>query len=302
MGFVEETGGGPLIDLRGNHVQRGDRLVWSVARSCHTCRACRRGFPQKCVTVSKYGHHGWEDDWQLSGGLASYCHLLPGTSTVIVGRELPDAVLCPASCATATAAAALRQAGSLTGERVLVLGSGLLGITAAVMANDRKAATVTVCDATDERLEIARTFRPNRIIHWQDFRKRIADGSYENEAAFDVVLEMSGDPTAVEAGLAVAAIGGRVVCVGSVMPTRTIAIDPEQIVRRLLTLVGVHNYTPADLVAAVDFLERRGQQYPFADAISQTFRLDQVEAAFQFALSHRPLRVAVRPEAERVDG
>jgi hypothetical protein len=39
-----------------------------------------------------------------------------------------------------------------------------------------------------------------------------------------------------------------------VAPAGDVAVDPEQVVRNLTTIVGVHNYEPRHLRAAVDFL------------------------------------------------
>ena len=71
----------------------------------------------------------------------------------------------------------------------------------------------------------------------------------------DVALELTGAPTAFEAVLPLGArIGGTVILVGSVFPTRAVPIAPEQIVRRCLTVRGMHNYAPRHLGAALEFL------------------------------------------------
>ena len=90
-------------------------------------------------------------------------------------------------------------------------------------------------------------------------------------------------------------IGGTIVLVGSVSPAVTVAVDPERIVRRLLSIHGVHNYRPGDLVTAVRFLEEYHQQFPFADLVQKAFSLADVNEAFQFAVKNRPIRVAVIP-------
>src|SRR5438477_207130 len=78
----------------------------------------------------------------LRGGLATHVLLAPGTAVVHVPDGLSDAAACPAGCATATAAAALRHAGDVAGGTVLILGAGLLGLTASAMAREQKAAAV----------------------------------------------------------------------------------------------------------------------------------------------------------------
>ena len=76
-----------------------------------------------------------------------------------------------------------------------------------------------------------------------------------------------------------------------------VALDPEAVVRRCLTIVGNHNYRPEDLGAAVAFLDEHGGQFPFADLVHDKFSLPDAEAAFDRAIEGKELRVAVRPEA-----
>jgi D-arabinose 1-dehydrogenase-like Zn-dependent alcohol dehydrogenase len=89
------------------------------------------------------------------------------------------------------------------------------------------------------------------------------------------------------------AIGGRLVLVGSVFPERRVEFAAEQIVRKLLRIEGVHNYTPLDLDTALRFLERTDA--PFGDFVGAEFPLDEVNAAFERALRGMDVRVAVRP-------
>ena len=86
-----------------------------------------------------------------------------------------------------------------------------------------------------------------------------------------------------------------VVLVGSVKPSRPVSIDPEQVVRRLLTIRGVHNYNPRDLKAAVEFLRQFHDRFPLADLVPPAYSLQDVNRAIDYAVQQRPVRVAVRP-------
>jgi threonine dehydrogenase-like Zn-dependent dehydrogenase len=99
----------------------------------------------------------------------------------------------------------------------------------------------------------------------------------------------------VQAGLSLLRIGGTLVLAGTVLPTAAVALDPETVVRRWLTLRGVHNYTPVDLQTAVDFLEKQGENYPFAGLVGPSYPLAEVEQAFSHAHAHPGTRVAVHP-------
>ena len=285
IGVVEAVNEGEFVltDVAGQTLEVGDRVTWSVAASCGSCHRCEGGIPQKCQTLFKYGHEVCTEDHELSGGLAEYCLLQAGTAVVKLPSELPDAVACPANCATATVAAAVRSAGDLAGKRVLVFGAGMLGLTTCAFATVAGAADVSLCDVNEERLAQGARFGATSLL------RTVTTDNY------DSVFEMSGHPPAVQSAMNAANIGGTIVLVGSVSPAGTVAVDPERIVRRLLSIHGVHNYRPGDLVTAVRFLEEHHHQFPFAELVQKSFSLADVNEAFQFAVKNRPIRVAVIP-------
>jgi alcohol dehydrogenase len=85
------------------------------------------------------------------------------------------------------------------------------------------------------------------------------------------------------------------VFVGAVLPIDSISINPEQVVRRWLSIHGVHNYAPQDLLKAVDFLAAAGERFPLADLVSESFSLTDVNQAIEYAGRQKPIRIAVRP-------
>ena len=113
--------------------------------------------------------------------------------------------------------------------------------------------------------------------------------------AFDGVFEFSGSPEAVKAAIALCDVGGRVMLVGTVMPTPAVGFDPEQVVRRCMAIHGVHNYAWQDLVAAIRFLTEFEANYPWQTLVERTFSLEAIASAVEFALVSRPVRVAIRP-------
>ncbi len=284
VGVVEALGDDPPQDLSGRTIQRGDRVVWSVAVACHQCRNCLRGFPQKCDSLQKYGHHRIEADWQLSGGLAELCHLIRGTSIVVIDDQISDHVICPASCATATVASAMRVAGNIVGANVLILGAGMLGLTTSAMARSLGAESVTVCDVDEDRLQLAKRFGCDETVVFEDLDRQ-----------FDAMFEMSGNAQASQASIGLANIGASIVFVGAVLPTASITVDPEQVVRRLLSIHGVHNYAPQDLLTAVRFLRDHATDFPFAQLVPRSFPLTDVNQALEYADREKPIRIAINP-------
>ncbi len=306
MGFVEAIGpprghscgaDQTACDYFGQRLEIGDRITWSIAASCGDCFFCQHNIPQKCVRLFKYGHERIAPDHPLSGGLAEYCHLAAGTAILRLPDTLPDVVACPANCATASIAAGFRVAGNCMGESVLIQGAGMLGLTATAMASSTGAREVIVCDVDAKRLQRAPQFGATETLLIRDDEPELIASVRELTAGrgVDLALELSGSPKAVQIGVRLLRIGGRYVLIGSTFPTPPVALDPESIVRQLVTIVGNHNYTPKDLAEAVRFLSKHGHDFPFADLVHDEFSLHDVEAAFRQAIAGDSLRVAVRP-------
>jgi putative phosphonate catabolism associated alcohol dehydrogenase len=290
VGTIEAIGdSAPQHDLAGHPLAKGDRVTWSIAASCGDCFFCNRDLPQKCLTLKKYGHEAFTPGYELLGGLAEHCLLLPGTAVVRVPDEMPLDVACPANCATATVAAAIRAAGDVDGRNVCVFGMGMLGLSASAMLNTSGAASVVGVDIDESRLVRAKTFGATHAIapaSLGDIAKEVTGGH-----GFDIVLEISGNEKAYQAGWDALRIGGTLVLVGSVFPAPPVGMELEQIVRRNATIRGVHNYAPKDLLAAVNFLAQNHQRFPFADLVDSWYPLDQVADAFE--ASHDPKRIRV---------
>lgn len=290
VGVVEEVNG-DLRTVDGEPVNVGDRVVWAVAVSCGGCFFCRNGLPQKCASLRKYGHEAITPQCGPVGGLATHCHLLAGTAVVRVPAELPDAVAAPAGCATATVAAVLRAAGvQEKAPAVVVFGLGMLGLTACAWL-DALGLTAVACDVSAARLTQAARFGARHLAKPDALAELVL--SLTNGRGADAAFELSGSHAACTAALDVLRTGGTAVWAGAVSPTDAVPLLPEAVVRRCLTLTGVHNYAPGDLADAVRFLAANHTRYPFAELVPPPFALADVNAAFRFAERERPVRAAV---------
>ena len=297
MGVVAEVGSPPPYDLNGNELKPGDRVTWAVFVSCGNCVRCQGGLPQKCLQLAKYGHELAEGRGALSGGLSEWILLRRGSSIVKLESDLPAKLICPVSCATATIAAAYRVGEEIQNRSILILGAGMLGLTATAFAKTNGASKIVVCDVAPNRLLQAQKFGADVTLEWPDDFESLKNNLRADTGtdSFDLVLELSGSPDAVEAACRFGDIGANIVLVGSVKKSRPVELDPEQIVRKWLSIRGVHNYAPEDLQTAVSFLKSFGDQFPFEELVQHTFPLSKINEAIEFAMRDRPIRVAIRP-------
>jgi alcohol dehydrogenase len=294
IGRIEAFGpDAPRRDAAGAPLSIGSRVSWAVAVGCGSCFFCAEDLPQKCERPYKYGHERLTPDRPLGGGLADCVVLVPGTVFFRVPDAVPDLVAAPANCATATVAALLRHGGPVKGRTVLVLGAGVLGVTACAMARVAGAGAVLVSDPVPECRERALRFGAMHVFPAEELAAEV--NAYTQGRGADLVLELAGAAGTVEAGLALARTGGTVVLGGAVAPVGTIALDPEDVIRRLLTIRGVHNYHPSDLATALAFLAGPGRDYPWQSLVVAEYPLEQAEQAFAAAHARPGVRVAVVP-------
>lgn len=286
IGQVLAVGSPAPTDIEARILQVGDTVAWSPIVSCNECDRCRKGFPQKCRSLFKYGHRCLTDQGNLAGNLATHIHLRAQSAIVRLPESADPRVFSPVSCATATVMAAARAAGPLAGKRVLIVGGGMLGLTACAVATAQGADTVAVADQNRQRLDLASNFGATE--RWEPAQA----GSYHH--SYDTILEMTGAAAAVEGCLELADIGATMVLVGSVLPTE-VTWNAETLVRKCLTTVGVHNYVPHDLLAARDFLLQNQSRFPFAEMVEGSFSLHQLRSAVEFANQQRPFRVMLLP-------
>lgn len=285
--------GAPRSDLRGEPLAEGDRITWTLAASCGGCFFCRRGLPQKCEHLFKYGHRSISPGREFSGGFAGCCLLTPGTGIVKLPDLVTDAVAAPANCAVATVAAAFRLAGPVEGATVVILGCGVLGLTAAAMARSRGAAEVISCDIDPGRAEAAASFGTSRFCQPPDLLSNTRD--LTNGRGADVTMEFSGSASAVAAAFEATRTGGVSIIAGTTTPGGAVTIDPNDLVRRMLSIRGLHNYAPGDLVTAVEFLATTATRFPFHSLSGGTFPLDQIQSAFESASTSPGRRVSITP-------
>ena len=265
VGEIVAIGAGGARDVSGRTLQLGQRVIWSVTLPCGICDRCQAGASAKCRTVRKAGHEALDSQWGLSGGYAHHVLLPPGLAIAVVDDELSDAAAAPAACATATVMAVIERAGALTGRRVVVLGAGMLGLGAVAAAVTAGASSVIAVDFSPERRQLAMQFGATSVA-----------SSVPEAGTSDVLLEFSGSSAALQQGLHALDVQGVVVLAGSVAPDTAVALDPESVVRRQLSILGVHNYEPRHLRAALEFLHDTSDRYPWPDLVAGPEPLDAI--------------------------
>lgn len=128
----------------------------------------------------------------------------------------------------------VRKARIEIGESVAVIGSGLIGLLAAQLAQLNGGLPVTVIDRDDGRLSYSRALGLNAVVA----RRETGDMAL---APPNVVIEATGHPDAVNSALALAAPHARVVLLGSTRGVTGEVNFYRDVHRKGLHVIGAHD-------------------------------------------------------------
>ena len=274
---------GHVVQSERPGVTTGQRVTWTLADSCGHCAPCTRWhLPQKCEHLFKYGHAALSDGSGLNGCYASHIVLRPGTQILTIPDALSDAISAPANCALATIVNALESLPEPC-DSALVQGGGLLGIYACAWLHHCGVRQVFCTDLSPQRLALVDEF----------------GGIPMNPGApmppVDLVLEVTGSSAVIPDGIQALRPGGHYVWAGMVHPETKLDLTGEAVLRKCLTVRGVHNYRPEHLAAGLDFLAQNHTRLPFEKLTSPVLPLDRLNEGFDLTRSRQWQRVAIQP-------
>jgi putative phosphonate catabolism associated alcohol dehydrogenase len=274
---------GQVIGSSRDGIATGQRVTWTLADSCGHCAPCTRWhLPQKCDHLFKYGHAAFSDGSGLNGCYASHIVLRPGTQIMPVPVVLPDAIAAPANCALATIINAFETLPDPC-ERALVQGGGLLGIYACAWLRHCRVHQVFCTDLSPQRLTLVEEFGG------------IPLELGATPPTVDLVLEVTGSSAVIPEGVKALRPGGHYIWAGMVHPETKLDLTGEAVLRKCLTLRGVHNYAPYHLAAGLDFLAQNHTLLPFEKITSRPLSLEQLNEGIELTRSRQWQRVAIQP-------
>jgi len=299
IGNIVAMGEGIRQDMRGDPLAVGDRITWSeyfIPGDSYYTEVL--DLPQKSPGVDKYGHMAVATDPHHHGGFGEYCYVLPRSWILKLPEVLTDEEATPINCGVATMICVSGRAEIGMGDAVVVQGLGLLGLYGAAIAKARGARLVIGMDTVAARRDLSarfgvdHAFDPAAMSEAELVKK--VQALCRPEGA-DAVIEVCGFPEVIPAGIQFLRTGGRYVLAGVVNPESFVCIDANLLLRKLITLRGVHNYHPRNLVEALDFVVANRRRFPFHDLVDGKYKLEEVGKAMQDAAERRVLRAAIVP-------
>jgi D-arabinose 1-dehydrogenase-like Zn-dependent alcohol dehydrogenase len=284
----------------GRVIREGDRLVfYDVHRTCGRCYACAvSGTPTKCPSRKVYGITDSANDG-LFGGWSEAIYLEPG----VVSAVLPDRVAAEdyigGGCGLITAVHAIDRAALRLTDRVLVQGTGAVGLCIIALARFSGASTIIAIGAPDDRLDLARRMGATLTldVHGtsaEERRDRVLDVTAGR--GVDVGLEAAGSPRAFEEGVTLVRDGGRYVIAGHYTDAGPSSINAhEHINRKHLEIRGCWGSEAGHFVRALTVLDMHAATTPFRDIGARVYAMRDINAALADAEAMRLPKALVDP-------
>ena len=222
VGVIEEVGSNVIGFKPGDLVDGEGHIV------CGVCRNCLAGRRHLCKDTKGVGVN-------RQGAFAEYL-CIPASNAVHVDPAIPlDVLSCfdPLGNATHTA---LQY--DLVGEDVLITGAGPIGCMAVAIAKHAGARKIVVTDVNPDRLALATKMGATRTVDVSTEKLPDVQRNIGMKEGFDIGLEMSGNPRALNDMIDNMAHGGRIALLG-IMPGAA-AVDWNKVVFNMLTIRGIY--------------------------------------------------------------
>ncbi len=249
--------------------------------SCGTCVACRQGKTNCCTRIQVLGVH-------CDGAFTEYLSVPRQFVHKAAGISLDQAAMVEF---LSIGAHAVRRSNLQPNTHALVVGTGPIGMAAAIFASLR-GAKVTVLDTRDDRLAFCQA---HLNIHaavkiGEHDQQQLAD--LTGNDFFDVVFDATGNARAMERGFEFIAHGGTYVMISVVRDSITFS-DPE-FHKREATLMGSRNATLEDF----HYVEQCLREGLIPDAALNTHRLTLGNVAEAFSTLLDPTQGVVKAIVE----
>jgi threonine dehydrogenase-like Zn-dependent dehydrogenase len=282
---IPVTIGHEFVGVARTGALAGRRVVVRPSVTCGTCAACVAGHHDGCEKRRGLG-------MTRDGAFAPWVRV-PARNCVPVPDALGDELAALTEPLTISMQA-LRIAGDVAGQRVLVMGPGTIGQGIAALARRAGAAQVVVSGFDDAaRFEALRRMGFDALVDVAG--QSLADGvrPHLDGASFDVVFEATGVPETITQALPLLRRNGIVVVTG--IHARPLTLDLTPLVRNQQQLRGSFRPPESDWPAALAIMGELGDV--LRPMVSHVLPLSQAAQGFALAHGKQASKVLLTPGA-----
>jgi len=257
-------------------LSEGDRVVIDPNIHCGQCSYCKHGRYNLCINKKVIGV-------SLPGCFAEYVKV-PQENVLRVSPSVPiwkAALIEPVSVALHVR----HKANVDFGDRVLVLGAGMIGLIL-VQLLKMPGVHVTIADKAEKKLSIAETLGADRIVH---ISKDDLESSLEPYGPFDTVIDAAGVHATLEGSLRIAGRGGSIIWLG--LPTTSINIDIFSFVYQELSIFSSLAYNPDEFSDALALIE--DNRVALEPIVTHTLAFEDIQEAFDLMETGEAIKVVI---------
>jgi len=221
-----------VVERQGEEVTAvkvGDFVSAEMHVNCGHCHQCRLGEAHICQNLRIIGI-------DQDGAFAEFVKI-PASNIWKLDPAIPEhygAILDPLGNAVHTV-----LAGPIAGQTVLVTGCGPIGLMSIAVAKACGSSTVFATETNENRRAMAKKMGADVILNptAEDAVARIL--AETNGTGVDALLEMSGNPTAIQQGFKALRAGGRASLLG--IPTENVPLDlVNDVIFKGATVQGIY--------------------------------------------------------------
>jgi alcohol dehydrogenase len=292
VGRIEALGAG----VHGYEI--GERVIVGAITPCGQCRACLSGNSSQCdhggASYEVLG--GWRFGNTINGCQAEYV-LVPDAQANLakIPDELTDedVVLCTDIMSTGFSAA--ERGHVRIGDAVAVFAQGPIGLCASAGAKLSGASLVIGIDSVPRRLELAKKMGADVVLNFKE-QDVVAEIKRLTGGGADVTIEALGTQPTFENALRAIRPGGTVSSLG--VYSGHLSIPSDAFGAGLADQTIVTTLCPGGKERMRRLMNVvKAKRFPFRDLITHSFKLEEIEAAYELFANQRDgvLKVAIRP-------
>jgi len=249
-------------------VRPGDFVSAEMHVNCGHCHQCRVGEAHICPNVRIIGI-------DQDGAFAESVKI-PASNIIKLDPAIPErygAILDPLGNAVHTV-----LAGAIAGQTALVTGCGPIGLMSIAVAKACGSSTVFATETNEHRRALARKMGADVVINpaSEDAPARIL--AETGRTGVDVLLEMSGNPSAIQQGFKALRAGGRASLLG--IPTENVPLDlVNDVIFKGATVQGIYGRRMYETWVQMTALLKAGR-LNLEPLFGERVKLEQFEEAF----------------------
>ena len=282
----------------------GDPVVVTLVRACGECRACQRGHDVACTgdfSIASKSPLVAADGDRIPQGL----NVGAFAEQVVVHRSqvvrLPDDIdplaACLLGCGVLTGAGAITNTARVTtGDAVVVVGCGGVGIGAVQAARIAGADPIVAVDPIPDKRESARGFGATHVVDPVHDDLSAAITAATGGPLADHLLITTGSPAALDGAIELLAPMGQLVIVGMAADDVTIEVAPSWLAAANKSILGCKMGTmrvAEDVPALIE--HHRAGRLDLQGMVSSTHALEDIAEAFEEVWRGDVLRTVVLP-------